>query len=122
MKISGLVLWVVENKISEKFYRKLGFDIAETTDRHTIARLGGLEIMLVNMRDEELFQNDGMVGHKGKGMYMYIQVDDVDEQYKKLKELGIEPATKPKDWDWGNREFIVKDPDGYKLCFWQKST
>ncbi len=121
MKITNLVFWVNENRISEKFYRKLGFDITESTDRHSVVRLNGFDIMLVNMRDEEPFANDAMVGHKGKGMYVYIQVEDVDQLHTHLKEIGISPATEPKDWDWGNREFVVKDPDGYKLCFWQPS-
>ena len=53
---------------------------------------------------------------------MYINVDDVDQKFLQLVALGLNPTTKPKDWDWGNREFILKDPDGYKLCFWQPIT
>lgn len=119
MKITGLVLWVSENRLSEKFYRKLGFEVTESTDRHSVIRLDGFEIMLINMRDEEKFANDAMVGHKGKGMYVYIRADNVDALHGQLKESGLVPATEPTDWDWGNREFILKDPDGYKLCFWQ---
>lgn len=26
----------------------------------------------------------------------------------------------PRDWPWGNREFVLKDPDGYKLVFWHE--
>ena len=75
--------------------------------------------VLVNMRDEDEFSKDSMSGKKGKGMYVYIQVDDVDAKYQELLKLGLTPATEPRDWNWGNREFIQKDPDGYKLCFWQ---
>jgi uncharacterized glyoxalase superfamily protein PhnB len=60
-----------------------------------------------------------MSAEKGRGMYVYIQVGNVDAEYEKLQKIGIKPTTKPKDWPWGNREFIVKDLDGYKLCFWQ---
>ena len=51
------------------------------------------------------------------GMYIYIRVDDVDVEYDRQIGLGLQPHTQPRDWDWGNREFITKDPDGYKLCF-----
>ena len=73
------------------------------------------------MRDEEEFSKDSMAGEKGRGMYVYISVDDVDKKYEELIKIGLKPATKPRDWNWGNREFILKDPDGYKLCFWQKA-
>jgi uncharacterized glyoxalase superfamily protein PhnB len=121
MKITNLLFWVQENQLSAKFYKKLGFEIVTNQDDHSVIRLGGFEITLVNMRDEERFSKDSMAGEKGKGMYVYIKVDDVDAQHQKLVELGFRPDTEPKDWPWGNREFILKDPDSYKLCFWQPS-
>lgn len=120
MKITSVLLWVTENKTSERFYKKLGFEIKESTDGHTVVSLNGFDLQLVNMRDDDMFTKDSLAGEKGKGMYIYINVPAVDTAYAKLVKDGIKPSTQPRDWDWGNREFIVKDPDGYKLCFWQK--
>lgn len=121
MKITNLLFWVNENRLSAKFYNKLGFDVVRNEEDHSIVRLHNFEIMLVNMRDEDVFTHDAMTSVRGKGMYVYIRVEDVDAQYKELVERGFKPSTEPKDWPWGNREFILKDPDGYKLCFWQPS-
>lgn len=120
MQITNLLFWVQENKVSEKFYEKIGFEVIESADDHSTVKLDNFKIILVNMRDEEKFSKDSMSTVKGMGMYVYISVDSVDEEYKKLLSLGLKPATEPKDWEWGNREFILKDPDWYKLCFWQK--
>lgn len=121
MKITGLLFWVQENQLSAKFYKKIGFDIVRSDDAHTVVALNGFDITLVNMRDEDTFARDALASDKGRGMYVYIQVGDVDATHKRLVSAGVSPATEPKDWEWGNREFIVKDPDGYKLCFWQPS-
>jgi uncharacterized glyoxalase superfamily protein PhnB len=121
MNVTGILFWVQENKISEKFYKKLGFDIQRSDDEASVVELNGFTITLVAMRDEDEFSKDSMATEKGRGVYTYIKVNNVDEWYQKLLELGIKPATEPRDWQWGNREFIVKDPDGYKLCFWQLS-
>lgn len=121
MRITNLLFWVHENRLSAKFYNKLGFEVVRNEDDHSVVRLHNFEITLVNMRDEDTFANDAMVSERGKGMYVYIRVDDVDAKHKELTTLGFEPSTTPKDWPWGNREFILKDPDGYKLCFWQPS-
>jgi len=118
MRVTSLLLWVQENKLSEKFYKKLGFNVKRSDDKYSVVQLGGFEITLVNMRDEAEFAKDSMASEKGRGMYIYIQVDNVDAKYDELLKSGIRPVTKPRDWEWGNREFIVKDPDGYKLCFW----
>lgn len=119
MKITSVLLWVQENTLSEKFYKKVGFDVIRSDDQHSVVSLGGVEIVLVSMRDEEPFTKDSMAGEKGKGVYVYIAVQDVDATYAQLADKGLTPATVPRDWGWGNREFILKDPDGYKLCFWQ---
>ncbi len=47
-------------------------------------------------------------------------VENVDDYYKQLLDKGIKPSSEPKDWEWGNREFVVKDPDGYRLVFFNK--
>ena len=118
MKFTNILLWVQENKLSEKFYKKLGFEVIVSTDEYSEVKLGYLYIVLVNMRDEEEYNSDLLSGVKGKGMYIYIQVDDVDVEYRHQLKKGLVPASEPRNWSWGNREFILKDPDGYKLCFW----
>jgi uncharacterized glyoxalase superfamily protein PhnB len=120
MKFTNLLFWVQENKLSEKFYKKLGFEVTTSTEAYSEIQLGEFKITLVNMRDEDEFNGDSLSGAKGKGMYIYVKIDDVDAEYDRQLKLGLNPATKPRDWEWGNREFILKDPDGYKLCFLQK--
>lgn len=118
---TNLVLWVQDCTLSTKFYKKLGFDVTSQTERDATVRLGNFEIMLVTMRDEDEFTGDSLAAEKGKGVYMYLQTDDVDDLYVELKEAGVAAHTEPRDWPWGNREFVVKDPDSYKICFWQKT-
>lgn len=119
MRITHLTLWVQENKLSEKFYKKLGFTVEKSDDEYSRVALSGFSLDLVSMRDEAPFTHDSMAGDKGRGIYIYIRVNDVDSQYRELQDAGLMPHTQPTDWPWGNREFILKDPDGYKLCFWQ---
>lgn len=121
MKFTNILLWVQENKASEKFYKKLGFEVTTSTDGYSEIQLGNLQITLVSMRDEDEFAGDSLAGEKGKGMYVYLWVDNVDAEHTRQVELGLHPSTEPRDWPWGNREFILKDPDDYKLCFWHEN-
>jgi len=120
MRITNILFWVQENKLSEKFYKKLGFEVEQSDSEHTLVTLNGFGIDLVSMRDEEKFARDSMSSDKGRGVYVYINVESVDAIYEKLLTQGLKPAAEPKNWPWGNREFILKDPDGYKLCFWER--
>jgi catechol 2,3-dioxygenase-like lactoylglutathione lyase family enzyme len=119
MKVTSLVFWVADATLSYKFYKKLGFEVVEVMDRHAIVSCAGFEIQLITMRDEAEFNKDSLSASKGEGLYVYIQVEDVDKKYNEALEKGLIPSSEPRDWEWGNREFVIKDPDGYKLCFWQ---
>jgi uncharacterized glyoxalase superfamily protein PhnB len=58
---------------------------------------------------------------KGTGVYINIEVDNIDNYYNQLKAAGKAPSTEPRDWPWGQREFVICDPDRYKLVFYQKT-
>ncbi|TCI91154.1 VOC family protein [Tenacibaculum sp. M341] len=48
----------------------------------------------------------------GKGVYLTIEVENVDEVYKTLKEKGIHMEIEIRDEVWGDRHFAIKDPNG----------
>ncbi len=44
----------------------------------------------------------------------------MDEFYEAMLAKDIKPASAPQDFSWGRREFVIRDPDGYRLVFFQK--
>jgi uncharacterized glyoxalase superfamily protein PhnB len=48
----------------------------------------------------------------GKGVFLTIEVEDVDEVYKRIKDLGIEIIAPIRDEPWGDRHFAFYDPNG----------
>lgn len=77
MKITGLILWVQENTISEKFYKKIGFDVSSDSDSFSLASLNGFELSLVNIREEREFSRDAFSSDKGRGftfIYNLVQI------------------------------------------------
>jgi uncharacterized glyoxalase superfamily protein PhnB len=118
-KIDVMVVLVKDTVATAKFYRQLGFTILEETKDKVATQLGDFYI---DFHDETRVVFKGELGKepKGLGIWTYINVDDVDETYKQLIEKGLKPSSAPKDWPWGNREFAIKDPDGYKWVFYQE--
>lgn len=51
----------------------------------------------------------------GQGMYLTIEVEDVDDIYKKLKMEGIEIKIELRDEPWGDRHFAITDPNGIAI-------
>lgn len=99
-----------------KFYKQLGFD-AQKSDDGVRIKLGDFTLAFIDENKTEIKNESGKTP-KGLGIYTYVEVDDVDQHYEFLKSNGITPRTEPKTWPWGKREFVVKDPDGYKLVFY----
>ena len=46
-----------------------------------------------------------------------IFVDDVDAMYRRALHSGLNPTTKPRDAEWGERYFHISDPDGHEISF-----
>lgn len=53
--------------------------------------------------------------YAGTGMFLTIEVDDVDKMYGKLKQTGAEIKIDIRDEPWGDRHFAVQDPNGIAI-------
>jgi predicted enzyme related to lactoylglutathione lyase len=64
--------------------------------------------------DHELFA--GRTASSGTyGVVLTVHVDDVDEAYKRANKLGAEIAADIRDEEYGQRHFLVVDPNGLVL-------
>ena len=50
--------------------------------------------------------------YEGKGVYLTIEVENVDEVYKQLKAQGVRMEIDIRDEAWGDRHFAITDPNG----------
>lgn len=50
--------------------------------------------------------------YSGQGMWVTIDVEDVDAQYARIRTLGVSIAVPLRDEPWGDRHFAVFDPNG----------
>jgi catechol 2,3-dioxygenase-like lactoylglutathione lyase family enzyme len=125
VSVAGIVCFVRDLDRSVEFYKGLGFIFKEQTSDYAKAYLNWFWIELVpfDKAEESLFKkvNEAEDAEKkGAGLFLHVSVDDVDEFYQGLLDKGFKPSSKPKDFRWGRREFVIRDPDGYKLVFFQK--
>lgn len=120
--VSGFTLYVKDLNKSVDFYESLGFKIEKREDGHAIARVNWFTVDLVSQMDEDKaeFQKEANAEPKGSGIFINVSVGDVDEYYKAVLDKGIKPSSKPRDWPWGTREFVLRDPDGYKLVMFKR--
>lgn len=76
---------------------------------HTPNRQAELSFLLPNHPSQQpMFHKP----FQGQGMYLTIEVDDVDALYEEIKSKGVEIKIELRDEPWGDRHFAILDPNG----------
>ena len=107
---------IVTPKLAETkaFYQQvLGFGITFENEfyllLHTPNHQAELSFLLPNHPSQQpLFHQP----FAGQGMYLTIEVEDVDKLYREIKQKGIPIRIDIRDEPWGDRHFAITDPNG----------
>lgn len=107
---------IVTKKLAEtkKFYTEvLGFGVTFENDfyllMHTPDESAQLSFLMPEHPSQQpLFQK----AFAGEGMYLTIEVQDVDAIYNQIKEAGVKIEIDIRDEPWGDRHFAIADPNG----------
>ena len=105
-----------------QFYtERLGFELLrrEETDGQATFAVVALGPAIVMLADEQHYVAMGasLVEPRGRGIDVRFVVPDVDAVYRTCLMSGIRIALDIGDRYYGLRDFIVEDPDGYRLRF-----
>lgn len=122
--VAGIICLVEDLGKSTEFYKTLGFEFKKEVpgiSKTAYLNWFWIEFLLVDKVVTEAFKEDVAVSPKGAGQYTHINVEDVDEFYKGVLAKGLTPLSEPQDFPWGHREFVLADPEGYKLVFFSKT-
>ncbi|MCG8335792.1 MAG: VOC family protein [Proteobacteria bacterium] len=49
---------------------------------------------------------------EGQGVYITVEVPDVDKEYERIKALEVDIAIELRNEEWGDRHFAIVDPNG----------
>jgi len=120
--VSGVTLYVKDLNKSAEFYETLGFDKRKDAENTVTIYSNWFWLTLVSAPDEkkEEFKKEASLENRGAGIFLNLSVENVDEFYSEVLAKGLKPSSEPKDWPWGSREFVLRDPDGYKLVIFKK--
>jgi uncharacterized glyoxalase superfamily protein PhnB len=83
---------------------------------HAELALGGSMIMLGSVRDDDFGRLVGAPG-AGNGGSLYVATDDVDALFARATAAGARIEQGLTERDYGSREFICRDPEGFVWCF-----
>lgn len=107
---------IVTKKIAESkaFYtNNLGFGVIFENDfyllLHTPDGTTAISFLLPEHPSQQpIFQKP----FNGQGVYLTIEVEDVDALYDVIKKKGLKITIELRDEPWGDRHFAITDPNG----------
>ena len=109
------IIWTKDLQKTTKFYKKLGFKIADQNEDWIWACLqkDDVEIMLAYPNEGADFERANFTGS------FYFVVDNVDELWNQVKN-DCEVVYEIESFEWDMREFSIYDNNGYTLQFGQE--
>ena len=107
---------IITEKLAEtkQFYTEtLGFGVTFENEfyvlMHTPGHTAEISFLKPNHPSQRpIFQSP----FEGKGVYLTIEVENVDDLYNALKAKGFAMEIDIRDEPWGDRHFAIKDPNG----------
>lgn len=114
-------LWsgIITEKLTESrdFYiRVLEATVIFESDWFALLNVQGqqLAFMLPNMENQAPMFKQPL---NGPGIWLGVDVDDVDAHYQRIQSLNVPIALDIKDEAWGDRHFAILDPNGIGIDF-----
>ena len=121
MRIHCIGLFVNNMEIMVKFYRDIiGFKTNWNGEGNADLESDSCNLIMYGRKDFEKMVSKEFNYPKGLNGTMEIAFDlkeyeDVDKEYKRLMDLGVESVFPPTTMPWGQRTCYVSDPEGNLL-------
>lgn len=99
---------------TKTFYTQvLHFGVTFENDFYLLLHTPGHEAELSFLLPDHWSQQDNFKqAFSGEGMYITIEVPDVDRLYQEIKAARIPIEVELRDEPWGDRHFVIVDPNG----------
>jgi catechol 2,3-dioxygenase-like lactoylglutathione lyase family enzyme len=119
---SAVSLNVAEPTASAAFVREhLGFSEEMADDGFVSLKRKDAGFNLIFLRTGlATFKPEPMRGRSADGLLVVFVVEDIDAEYTRLRDVGVEITTPIQTEPWGERFFQLSDPNGvvYQLVQW----
>jgi catechol 2,3-dioxygenase-like lactoylglutathione lyase family enzyme len=107
MRLSNVTIWTRDPHALKDWYRQnFGLRVVEETPRFVLLEADG---------------GAGLVFHVGEPLatpdrvQFHLEVEDVDREYRRLRDEGVAFDETPADRPWGVRSATTRDPAGHSV-------
>lgn len=110
---------IITNKLPEtkEFYTEnLNFSVKFENEWFVLLEKDGRELafMLPGLEfQNQIFRSE----FSGKGLWLTVEVEDVEAEYERVRNLNVSIAVELRTEEWGETHFSIVDPNGIGIDF-----
>ena len=116
MKLNAGVITSKMKETKEFYLKILGFGVTFENEfyllLHTPGHSSEISFLLPHHPSQQPFFHEPF---QGQGLYLTIEVEDVDGLYADLKKQNVAIKIELRDEPWGDRHFAIEDPNGIAI-------
>ena len=94
------------------FYARLVGASVTLNEYYVEVNAGPMSVGFSKRRYTEYHPSSRAAATNGAEVILDFLVDDVDAEYERINELGVEWVLPPTTQPWGNRSMVFRDPEG----------
>jgi catechol 2,3-dioxygenase-like lactoylglutathione lyase family enzyme len=118
MKINAGVITEKLNETKQFYKTVLKFGVSFENDFYVLMHSSDSSTQLAFLLPEHPSQQKiFQPSFGGKGIFITVEVPDVDAEYKRIRNLGIPIEVSIREEPWGDRHFAIVDPNGIGIDF-----
>lgn len=118
MKLNAGIVTAKLEETKQFYTENLGFGITFENEfyllMHTPNKQDEISFLLPNHPSQQPVFHSAF---DGQGLYLTIEVDDVDSLYDTIKSKDIDIEVPLRNEPWGDRHFVIVDPNGVGIDF-----
>ena len=100
------------------FYETVLRTVARGSEEYIELRTRGATLAISSQRAMDMYGTRAAIPGNNQSVVLDFEVDDVDDERRRLSDIVasfvLEPTTQP----WGNRSMLFRDPDGNLINFY----
>ncbi len=119
MRFNGICLVSRDVRRLREFYESALQVEAEGNDVHVKLETAGAVLSVFSESGMEGMAPGSMKDYGHGGFTIEFEVENVDDEYRRLKSMDVPIVKMPTTQPWGRRSVWFRDPDGNILNFYQ---
>lgn len=109
------------NQLTNFYEKILKLDAERYGDNYSEIAAGNTQLAIFDVFEQESLAPGTARVRSNESLLLEFNVEDLEAEYKRIRDMGIDIAKDITTQPWGNTSFYFRDPDGNLINFYTEA-